>query len=71
MTLDFDLNTDYLGRLIEVNGTSMLGCRSQEELQRATSAASPARLVLLRHAAQPAHTTLTNGFTQVRTLLLY
>ncbi|CAH0604469.1 unnamed protein product [Chrysodeixis includens] len=51
-------------RLIEVNGTPMLGCRSQEELQRATSAANPARLVLLRHASQAAHPPLTNGFTQ-------
>ncbi|CAH1646358.1 unnamed protein product [Spodoptera littoralis] len=51
-------------RLLEVNGTSVIACRNQEDLQRATSAANPARLVLLRntattHAPQPA-----NGFTQ-------
>ncbi|KAG6461047.1 hypothetical protein O3G_MSEX012392 [Manduca sexta] len=39
-------------RLVEVNGTSVVSCRSQEELQRAVSSASPARLVLLRSSSQ-------------------
>ncbi|XP_075992959.1 PDZ domain-containing protein sprite [Anticarsia gemmatalis] len=52
-------------RLIEVNGTSVIACRSQEELQRATSTNHPARIVLLRSnntrvEAPPQH----NGFTQ-------
>ncbi|XP_045542712.1 uncharacterized protein LOC106718974 [Papilio machaon] len=53
-------------RLIEVNGTSMVSCSSEDELQRALAAARPARLVLLRdqrpthppHSSQP-----TNTFT--------
>ncbi|XP_049867121.1 uncharacterized protein LOC126367579 [Pectinophora gossypiella] len=40
-------------RLVEVNGTSLVACRSQEELQRAVAAANPARLVLIRGQAQP------------------
>ncbi|XP_028158290.1 uncharacterized protein LOC114351321 isoform X2 [Ostrinia furnacalis] len=42
-------------RLIEVNGTSVLSCRSQEELQRAVSAGNPAKLVVLRALAAHAH----------------
>ncbi|KAM3961789.1 PDZ domain-containing protein sprite [Aphomia sociella] len=53
-------------RVLEVNGTWMVSCRSQEEVQRAASAATPARLVVLRgYPTQPqqppAH---PNTFTQ-------
>ncbi|KAJ0180223.1 hypothetical protein K1T71_003627 [Dendrolimus kikuchii] len=52
-------------RLIEVNGTSMVACRSQEELQRAISASTPAKVVVMRGQplvqAQPPH---PSGFTQ-------
>ncbi|CAG5011138.1 unnamed protein product [Parnassius apollo] len=43
-------------RLLEVNGTSVVTGKSQEDLQRAISAASPARLVVLREqkTANPA-----------------
>lgn len=33
---------------MEVNGVSMLSCRSQEELQQAISTTNPAKLVLIR-----------------------
>ncbi|KAF9411181.1 hypothetical protein HW555_009954 [Spodoptera exigua] len=51
-------------RLLEVNGTSVIACRNQEELQRATSAANPARLVLLRNTATAQAPQPANGFTQ-------
>ncbi|CAH0702091.1 unnamed protein product [Spodoptera exigua] len=50
--------------LLEVNGTSVIACRNQEELQRATSAANPARLVLLRNTATAQAPQPANGFTQ-------
>ncbi|KAL0841681.1 hypothetical protein ABMA28_013955 [Loxostege sticticalis] len=53
-------------RLVEVNGTSVISCRSQEELARALSAANPAKLVVLRaQAAQAANAHSTQpAFTQ-------
>ncbi|XP_063359830.1 uncharacterized protein LOC134649049 [Cydia amplana] len=55
-------NTLRVGdRLVEVNGTNVLSCRSVEELQRAASAAAPARLVLLRaHSSPPVSPNHTN-----------
>ncbi|XP_053625741.1 uncharacterized protein sprt [Plodia interpunctella] len=49
-------------RLLEVNGTSVVSCRSVEELQRA-SGAGAARLVLLR-TQQTTGQLLTNGHQQ-------
>lgn len=42
------LKINFCCRLVEVNGVSMVPCRSQEELQRAISTANPAKLVLIR-----------------------
>lgn len=55
-----------LYRLIEVNGTSMVGCNSEEELQRVLAAGPrPARLVLLRDQRPPHNAPPHNTFTHV------
>lgn len=53
-------------RLLEVNGISVTACRSQEELQRATSINNPARIVLLRtnYRTEPTTPPQQSGFTQ-------
>ncbi|XP_052752243.1 uncharacterized protein LOC113510062 [Galleria mellonella] len=53
-------------RLLEVNGTWMVSCRSLEEVQRAASSASPARLVVVRGFPAQTHQPQTqpNTFTQ-------
>ncbi|XP_021205684.1 uncharacterized protein LOC105841811 isoform X1 [Bombyx mori] len=51
-------------RLIEVNGTLVISCHSQEELQRAVNAASPVRLVVLRSQTTSLPSHPTAAFTQ-------
>ncbi|KAI5634476.1 hypothetical protein NE865_12809 [Phthorimaea operculella] len=50
-------------RLVEVNGTQVISCRNLEDLQRAISAANPARLVILR-SQQSQATPNVQSFTQ-------
>ncbi|XP_072943865.1 uncharacterized protein sprt isoform X2 [Epargyreus clarus] len=47
-------------RIVEANGTAVLCC-NQEELRRAVSAASPAKLVLLRGQSQTQTTAITKN----------
>lgn len=52
-------------RLVEVNGVSMVTCRSQEELQQAISTANPAKLVLIRGQQTHSVATIQPKFAQV------
>lgn len=62
-------------RIVEVNGTAVVSCRSVEELARVASEATPAQLVLLRGAGAPdapppPAPAPINTFTQVRTTII-